>query len=206
MTVSGHITTKSNLHIGGNDPGIDIGGIDSPVIRDPVTAVPYLPGSSLKGKLRSIMEYKHGKVADGGRPCGCGEEGCPVCVLFGPHFNQNHQLGPSRLLFRDAYMTQESVSRLESLGAQAGPYTALKTENIIDRTRGIAAQRGLRNQEVVPAGAQFQLNISVRIFEGDDQDQFAAWLEEALDILPREAIGGSGSRGYGWVEVQYTIE
>jgi CRISPR-associated protein Csm3 len=207
--VTGIVTNRTNLRVGGSDPGIDIGGIDNPVIRDPVSRVPYIPGSSIKGKLRSILEYRYGKVQQvdrGARPCGCGTEGCPVCTLFGPHFNAQHRLGPSRLLLRDAFMLPESVERLGRVAGEGSLYTAVKTETMIDRSTGMAARGSLRNQEVVPAGSKFALAMSVRVFEGDDQDQLAGWIREALDTLPNESLGGSGSRGYGWVEVEYNIE
>ncbi len=210
LRVTGTITNRSSLRIGGNDPGIDIGGVDNPVIRDPVTRVPYIPGSSIKGKLRSILEYRYGKVRrdDRGqaRPCGCAREDCPVCILFGPHFNPRHELGPSRLLVRDAFMQQASIQRLEPLAQQGGLYTAVKTETMIDRATGIAAQGTLRTQEIVPAGSKFDLVMSVRVFESDNPQRLASWLREALDMLPNEALGGSGSRGYGWVELKYSIE
>lgn len=211
LRVTGTITNRTNLRIGGNDPGIDIGGVDNPVIRDPVTRLPYIPGSSIKGKLRSLLEYRYGKVrpderGQGALPCGCAQENCPVCILFGPHFNPRHELGPSRLLVRDAFMQQASVQRLEPLAQQGGLYTAVKTETMIDRATGIAAHGTRRTQEIVPAGSKFDLVMSVRVFESDAPQRLASWLQEALDWLPNEALGGSGSRGYGWVKLEYDIE
>jgi len=209
LQVRGWIENRSNLRIGAGDPGIEIGGLDNPVIRDPVTKIPYIPGSSIKGKLRSILEYKYGKFGRDKRtgdpiPCGCGQEGCPVCTLFGPHLNPSPQLGPSRLLVRDAFMTPESVERLKRLAAEGNLYTSTKTENMIERATGRAIHP--RTQEVVPPGSRFDLVMSVRVFQGDNPQQLAKWIREALDTLPNEALGSSGSRGYGWVAVQYTIE
>lgn len=51
----------TGLHIGGGGENLDIGGLDKPVVRDPLTQFPYLPGSSIKGKLRSILERFHNK-------------------------------------------------------------------------------------------------------------------------------------------------
>ena len=202
--VTGTITNKSNLRIGGPEPGLEIGGLDNPVIRDSVTRVPYVPGSSLKGKLRSLLEYKYGKVQPNGDPCGCALLECPVCTLFGPHMRSNPNLGPSRLLVRDAFMTKESMDRLEPLTSQGMQYAATKTENTIDRRTGRA--KNPRTQEVVPPGCQFDLNISARVFEGDNPQQFAGWISEALESLKEEALGGGGSRGYGWVDLEYRFE
>src|SRR3990172_325772 len=96
VCVSGTLTCKTGTRIGGSKEDIEIGGVDSPIIRDPVTRLPYVPGSSLKGKLRSLLEYKHGKIGPDGRPCGCALETCLVCRIFGPHLKPNHGLGPSR--------------------------------------------------------------------------------------------------------------
>jgi CRISPR-associated protein Csm3 len=78
----------------------------------------------------------------------------------------------------------------------------VKTENIIDRRTGIAAQRGLRTQERVPPGAKFQLHLSLRVFQGDDDKKFIGWIREALSLLERDTLGGSGTRGYGWVKIE----
>lgn len=95
-------------------------------------------------------------------------------------------------------MQAPSVKRLEPVAQQGGLYTALKTETMIDRSTGMAAHGSLRNHEMVPAGSKFDLEMSVRVFEGDDPNQLASWTKEAL--------GGSESRGYGWVGLEYAIE
>jgi CRISPR-associated protein Csm3 len=95
--ISGIIKCTTGLHIGGSDEGFEIGGIDNPVIRDPISEWPYIPGSSLKGKLRHLLEWKLGKNEFNGKPhhfnegmmagkptfkpCNCGQ--CAACVLFG---------------------------------------------------------------------------------------------------------------------------
>ncbi len=91
--LSGRIVCKTGLHIGGSVAGVEIGGVDNPVIKDPLTECPYIPGSALKGKLRSLLEWSAGKnpfskdglhfTRDGGKtmPCSCGR--CQVCILFG---------------------------------------------------------------------------------------------------------------------------
>ena len=82
----------------------------------------------------------------------------------------------------------------------------IKTEVTIDRRTGVALSGGLRTQERVPKGAQFGFRITMRVFKGDDQKQMVNWVEDGLALLGNEALGGSGSRGYGWVKVDYSVE
>lgn len=205
VKIEGTLTCKTGLRIGGSKEEIEIGGMDNPIIREPVNGLPYIPGSSLKGKLRSLLEYKYGKVGPEGRPCGCAREDCLVCRVFGPHFQPRHNLGPSRILVRDATLTEESRTTLEKLQEQGLRYAEVKTENIIDRRTGIAAQGGLRTMERVPAGTKFDFSISLRIFEGDPEDQLVSFVKEGLSLLQDDALGGSGSRGYGWVKLDYKV-
>lgn len=102
------LVVKTGLHIGGGGEKLDIGGLDKPVVRDPITQFPYLPGSSIKGKLRSILERFHNKplnragsrdtyryesddlvngysqIDEGGEPIPYeGARTCPISRLFG---------------------------------------------------------------------------------------------------------------------------
>lgn len=85
ISIQANLICKSGLRIGGQEPEIGIGSAENPVIKD-ARGIPYLPGSSLKGKLRSMLEYKFNRVGPEGSPCGCGEEFrvCPVCTLLAP--------------------------------------------------------------------------------------------------------------------------
>ncbi|WP_297499767.1 type III-A CRISPR-associated RAMP protein Csm3, partial [Thermococcus sp.] len=56
VVIRGRIKALTGLHIGSQRDVSEIGGIDNPVIKDPHTGLPYIPGSSLKGKLRSLFE------------------------------------------------------------------------------------------------------------------------------------------------------
>ena len=80
----GTLVCKTGLRVGGSREDIEIGGLDNPIIRDSVTKLPYIPGSSLKGKLRSLLEYRYcaDEIKEKGEPCGCARENCPVCRLF----------------------------------------------------------------------------------------------------------------------------
>jgi CRISPR-associated protein Csm3 len=200
--VRGTVHCLTGLHVGGGKDDIQIGGMDNPVLRHPLTRLPYVPGSSLKGKLRSLLEYCYGRVPDNGRPCGCARPDCPVCTLFGPHFRPDHPLGPSRLIFRDAPLTEESQSRLQGLLEVGLDYAEVKTSTMIDRRTQIAARGTLRSEERVPEGTEFVLRISVRLFTDDNEQQLLRWLGEALALLQKDALGGSGTRGSGQVEIR----
>jgi CRISPR-associated protein Csm3 len=202
--IKGTLTCETGLRIGGSKDDIEIGGMDNPIIRDPLTNLPYLPGSSIKGKTRSLLELKHGRVGRDGEPCGCGA--CLVCRVFGPHKNVRHDLGPTRIIVRDARLTPESEAALRKMQDEKGLlYAEVKTENIVNRLTGVAADRGLRTQERVPAGTVFDFEISVRIFDDDNEQQILDFIREGLDLLQKDYLGGSGSRGYGKVRLDYTV-
>lgn len=197
------LVCKTGLRIGGTEASMSIVGAENPVIKD-AKGTPYIPGSSLKGKMRSLLEYKYNRVGDNGSPCGCGQpiQTCPVCTLFGPHRNTNHQLGPTRIIVRDAFLSAKSIKEWEKSREEGIEFTETKTETSIDRRTGMAARGSLRTQERVNAGTEFQLQMSVRIFEGDDEARIIGLLKEAIGMISKDTLGGAGTRGYGWVEIK----
>jgi len=200
--IRGTITCETGLRIGGSQESIEIGGMENPIIRHPITDEPYIPGSSLKGKIRSLLELKYGRVSPTGEPCGCGQ--CIICQVFGPHKNPHHKLGPTRILVRDASLTEESRAWLEKAREDKGLFFAeVKTENIINRLTGVAEHP--RILERVPAGTVFDFEIAVRLFEDDDEDQIMSLIKEGLDLLQEDYLGSSGSRGYGKVRLEYEV-
>jgi len=196
-----NLVCKTGLRVGGTEASMSIGGAENPVIKDS-RGLPYIPGSSLKGKLRSLLEYKYKKVNERGEPCGCGKPDCPVCLMFGPHWNANHDLGPSRIIVRDAYLSEKSQKDWDNARKEGVEFTETKTETMINRRTGKAADRSLRTQERVPAGTEFVLNISLRIFDDDNAEAMKKEVEGALASLQQDTLGGSGTRGYGWVEIK----
>jgi CRISPR-associated protein Csm3 len=203
ITITGVLNCKSGLRVGGSKDEIGIGDMDNPIIRHPLTKYPYIPGSSLKGKLRSLCEYREGLVPPDGQPHGCEKEGCLVCRVFGPHKKARHPHGPTRLIVRDALLTAASAEQLVAAQAQGLNFAEVKSENWINRNTGTAGDP--RTQERVPEGTQFDLAMSVRIFEEDDEQKICDFIKQALEWLPHDTLGGSGTRGYGWVELEYTI-
>jgi CRISPR-associated protein Csm3 len=200
---------KTGLHIGAGKDAIEIGGIDNPVVKHPYTLEPYVPGSSLKGKARFLLEWAMNTVRPDGRAFGFDDadarRGTPaadvILRLFGTAASRDvwgH--GPTRLIVRDAPLDADWRKRVVDEGRAL---TEDKTEVSIDRIAGKALDGGLRQTERVPAGARFKVEIGFRAWStGDDGEQdwrCLAWFIQALDLIEQDALGGSGSRGYGQV-------
>ena len=201
--IKGQIEILTGLHIGAGKDAIEIGGIDSPVVKHPYTHAPYIPGSSLKGKLRCLMEWASGRIeADGKTWDGGGETDPsklaqdPVLRIFGTT-NNHWDAGPTRLMVRDAHLNN---AYLDNIIEQGLPLTEEKFENNIDRIQGKAGQ-GIRKTERVPAGARFDFEMVYRLFDaGDNGKTDQAFLDQlfaVMRLLEQDALGGSGSRGYG---------
>jgi CRISPR-associated protein Csm3 len=188
----------TGLRIGGSQDDLQIGGTDLPVIKHPVTLAPYVPGSSLKGKMRSELEKRYAKFGgkDETEPCGCAKPDCPVCRVFGPHKNTASQLGPTRLIVRDGRLLE-------------GGQIEIKTENVINRKTGAAEHP--RKLERVTAGSTFQVQMKVQVYDLDEafkfegktgKDAVLAVVREALDLVQQTGIGSGVSRGSGHVRFQ----
>lgn len=203
-TLTGRIRLRTGLHIGAGKDTVEIGGLDQPIVKDPLTGAPYIPGSSIKGKMRSLLEVgivmgmneDTRKFVLAGKPCGCGKPTCPICVLFGAHNDPakcDPKLGPTRLLVRDAMLCRADAERF----AAGELPMEIKSENTINRVKGTADHP--RPLERVPAGVVFELNIVLKVFEGDDPDELAQWLFKGLRLIEMDALGGGSSRGSGQV-------
>lgn len=200
--ITGRITCLTGLRVGGTQETAGIGESDNPVIRHPVTKIPYIPGSSLKGKLRSLLEIRHSSSSQrSGKPCDCGK--CVICKLFGCGDVKN-LVEPGRLIFRDATMTDETREKLET--TLPGSLVEVKSEIQMDRIKGSTSRGSLRQLERVPEGAEFQLVLSMRLFKEDDANrrrEFLNMLAEGFELLEKDYLGGCGSRGYGQVKMTH---
>lgn len=208
ITLSSTLVAKTGLRIGAQEASLTIGGVDNPVIRDPLTRQPYIPGSSLKGKMRSLLERVHGLEQNwsiGGERVKvhvCKEEaaysGCMLCQLFGvPAPERERWLCQTRLRFADTFMTPDSVERLVKASTDL-PYTELKAEAAIDRVTSAAVPRTM---ERVPARTEFgPCEIGLFIYEGDDAGVGLRWLADGLELVEADALGSSSARGSGRVE------
>jgi CRISPR-associated protein Csm3 len=215
LTLRGTLRCVTGLRIGSAAEMIEIGGLDNPIIKHPLTGLPYVPGSSLKGKMRALLELRLDKIdprpevegrrnRDYGevhRPGGYGCEGetCPICRIFGSNAGEG-ELGPGRLIVRDAYLTGEWEAKIQERLLEGEPVTEIKYENTINR---ITAMANPRQMERVPAGVEFAFEIGYRVFDtGDggatDREMFGRVIE-GLRLVEADTLGGSGSRGYGRV-------
>lgn len=226
ITLFGTLECLTGLHIGASKENMEIGALDSPVVRDPLTLEPYIPGSSLKGKLRALLEKSHPELypnRDGGsgisrHECAGWDGGkshnknyqadltypgavsCPVCRLFGSTGGGDGDNFPARLKVRDLALTEESKARLREIDTGL-LFTEWKFENGIDRVTSAANPRNL---ERVPKGAEFCFSI---VYDVEDKDSLSADLQNlqlAIQLLHDDSLGGHGSRGYGQVHLKFT--
>jgi len=202
--IVGTVRLKTGLRVGGSTDTIEIGGNDSPVIRNPKTGEVYIPGSSIKGKMRYLTEWLEGKIDPKGNVHSCGDLECPVCRVFGRSANDSkHCLGgPTRIIVRDAYLVEESKDDLRELKNKTGSDTEIKYENSINR---LTSEAHPRNNERVPAGTKFTFNISYKVLDIDDDgiidiELFEKVVLKGLKALLLEGIGGGVSRGNGQIE------
>lgn len=186
IVVSTTLTVVTGLHIGGSKDNVEIGGIDNPVIKVATRKnEPYIPGSSLKGKMRCLLEQVNGAIKVGDSPI--------VNNLFG--YASNNQ--PSKLIVRDAYLTESALKKLKEAPLDM-PYTENKYENTIDRVKGKAEHP--RQSERVPAGAEFAIEMVINVWDNDNKEVLLQMLKDGLNLIENDYIGGSGSRGYGQVK------
>lgn len=216
--ITGKIILKTGLRIGAGDTEMHIGGVDNSVIKHPHTLEPYIPGSSLKGKVRSLLELESGlmgrtngspvsfrileKLTDKDDPNGALRDRCrKILKLFGSSASDLEEetgLGPTRVSFSDCPL--DGVWRAECIQRHL-PFTEVKSEVSIDRIKGTAGGGGPRNMERVIAGAEFTFRITLKVFEGDNG--LDAYLLRGLRLLQMDCLGGSGSRGYGRIELGF---
>jgi CRISPR-associated protein Csm3 len=194
----------TGLHIGAGGEEMHIGGVDNPVIRHPLTQEPYIPGSSLKGKIRSLLEWRSGAVQQ--KPLSWKEKDkqgvLPILKLFGIGGGDQLSdaeavlLGPTRLSFWDCPLQEGWAQRMRR---DYLPLTEVKSENIINRVTSVAESP--RQTERVPADAVFDFRLSFKRLDGDGGDLLEHVLA-GLKLLELDSLGGSGSRGYGKVRFE----
>lgn len=210
LFIQGNIKAVTGLHIGGAGGALEIGGVDSPIIRDPLTNRPYVPGSSLRGKMRSLTEKKAGAELNFYISRAKGKEvrihvcddatkyqACPVCPVFGVT-GDSPASAPTRLIVRDVFLGDASAKALEEAQTDL-PYSEVKWEATIDRVTSAAVPRQI---ERVPAGAVFEgFEMVYSIYAPQDIDRLTTVIE-ALQLLEDDYLGGLGSRGGGKIAFQ----
>lgn len=202
--IKGLIVVKTGLHIGAGNDKVEIGGMDNPIIRNPLTREPYIPGSSLKGKMRALLEWKFDKVQrNNGKPCSCGQANCEICRVFGSGNSSRtkdeaSKRGPTRLIVRDATLSPSDHEKYLSGKA----IIEEKSENSINR---ITAEANPRPIERVVPGVSFVFELVYRVIDtGDggqkDEEYFKTVVLEGLKLLQNDYLGGGGSRGNGKIQ------
>lgn len=206
--INGKIKLLTGLHIGSGDTSLRIGGTDSPVVKNPINNEPYIPGSSIKGKIRSLLELKTGLMGETGgavlthknitnAPEDQKKKIENILKLFGSSAadEENNSYGLTRASFSDSFLNQDLKEDFKLRGIS---YTEIKSENSINRVKGTA--NSPRFIERVVPSMEFDLKVSLKIFEGDDN--LEELVLEGFKLLEQDALGGSGSRGYGRVKIE----
>lgn len=193
LQITGTMEVVTGLHIGGSSAFAAIGAVDSPVIRDTLSGSPMIPGSSLKGKMRTMLSRRRGKMTKSPD-----DDGIEICRVFGSKGSRN------RLNFADSIiMNQDELKKMGLMSA-----TEVKFENTINRVTAVANPRQI---ERVVRGAKFPLDLVYEITSayGEEESQLLKELQEdiqlvsdGLTLLKYDYLGGHGSRGYGKVDVK----
>jgi CRISPR-associated protein Csm3 len=215
LILEGDLYCETGLHIGAGKGSLEIGGADNPVIKD-AFGRPYIPGSSLRGKVRSLLEQSSGAAVPAelvylskrkGQEVRIHQSDRPddeICLLFGRNPGRMERLTgdalesttstPARLTIYDAPLDPESITpqMRENLDDEL---TEVKSENAIDR---ITSQANPRTLERVPAGSRFHVRFVLDVLCDEDKTLLER-LVEGLRLLEDDALGGGGSRGSGRV-------
>lgn len=209
--ISGKIIAKTGLHIGGSSLGLSIGNTENTVVRNPITNQPYVPGSSIRGKMRSLLERLEGKftIMEGSDIKNGPLTDKPddiICKVFGipakepknekEETKEEKSQPPTRLIVRDGNLV--NVEELEKAQETDMPFTEVKTEVVIDRITSAAMPRQL---ERVPAGAIFDLDMVLNVWEDDPEKEMIDLLFKGLILMQNDYLGGHGGRGSGQVEI-----
>ena len=185
IQITGTLEVKTGMHIGGSSAFAAIGAVDSPVVKDVRTNMPMIPGSSLKGKVRTLLAKEYNKEVrkpDDDAEC--------LTRLFGSA--KKDHVKRSRILISDMFLANEDMLRKQGLQSM----TEIKFENTISRATAVANPRQI---ERVIRGSEFGVDM---IYEAEDEDQIVediSTLAEGLKLLQYDYLGGNGSRGYGKV-------
>ena len=187
IEIKGKIRLETGMHIGGSTQFAAIGAIDSPVVRDTYTDLPMIPGSSLKGKIRTLLAKKYNeKLVEPD------DDVLKIKRLFGSSKKGN--IKSSRLIFSDSILSNNE--ELKEIGVSA---TEIKTENAINRITAVANPRQI---ERTVRGSEFDFSIIYNAEKEDEIKEDIELLKEGLKFLEYDYLGGNGSRGYGRVKIE----
>ena len=223
IQIKGKINALTGLHIGGTNLGLSIGGTDATIVRNPFNNEPYIPGSSLKGKMRSLLERVDGKlgpkldnnvktgpfhnIIDSDIPKIFGTTPENIKKTYkkdksGKFREEDYSSQPvTRLIVYDCPLEKECARKLAVEPNTDMPFTEVKTEVVIDRITSAATPRQL---ERVPAGAEFEMEMVLNIYSGDDAKAMVEKVLEGLCLVENDYLGGKGTRGSG--KVKFCVE
>ena len=190
IEITGMIEIVTGMHIGGSSEFAAIGAVDSPIVKDSITKLPMIPGSSIKGKLRTLLAKKYNEVL-ASKP---DEDNERIIRLFGTAKKGN--VKKSRVLFSDMIMSNEE--ELRKKGVQS--LTEIKFENSINR---LTAEAKPRQIERAVRGSLFDFSLIYEIdneIELDEVFEDFETIADGLILLQYDYLGGSGSRGYGKIK------
>ena len=208
--ITGQIVLVTGLHIGAGNEEVHIGGIDNGVIKHPHTQQPYIPGSSLKGKMRSLLEWRSGAVKEKPLSFDSLKESMSeekkkqvkmIVQLFGASGDSQNdanaqEIGITRLSFWDCSLNDDWKKQISD---NNWLYTEAKSENTINRITGTADNP--RQTERVPADAVFDFKLGMKVLD-ESENAFVETVLAGLKLLELDGIGGSGSRGYGKIKFE----
>lgn len=188
IEITGTIELKTGMHIDTSESFSAIGAIDSPVAKDSISKLPYIPGSSLKGKMRSLLRKLY---SDGRLISTHNDDVKRLTRLFG---RAGSTIKHSRIIFSDSIMCNRD--ELISLGAESE--TEAKEENSLNPLTAASSPRQI---ERVIRGAKFPLNIIYNIENEEELYEDMQTIAAGLKLLEYDYIGGHGSRGYGKLKI-----
>lgn len=186
IEITGIIEVCTGMHIGGSAAFSAIGAVDSPVIRDTLSDRPIIPGSSLKGKMRSLLarQYNDGFKSHN-------EDHDRILRVFGS--SKENKIMRSRLLFSD--MMLSNMDELRQLGLHSA--TEVKFENTINRITAVANPRQI---ERAVRGSEYSLSIIYDVEKIDEIEDDFSLISDGMKLLQYDYLGGNGSRGYGKIK------
>lgn len=191
LEISGVIESLTGLHIGGGSQFAAIGAVDSVVIKDIQDDLPMIPGSSFKGKLRSLLSKQ---LSFGNLPKEHNKDDDRIKRLFGHAESKNPKT--SRIYFSDIFMSEESREELENSDMDA---TEIKFENTITRSTGVANPRQI---ERAIKGIRYDMSLIYNIENESEIEEDFKLLKMAFKLLKYDYLGANGSRGYGRVDIK----
>jgi len=197
------ITVLTGLHIGaGKGEDFEIGGMDNPVVKDFETGYPYIPGSSFKGKVRSLLEVKYDDDDDKLKL---------IEMLFGAPAEKEKEVDYTVILVRDLFVNEKTKEKIFKLKEEGKNITEEKMEVALYQYDKETGQRKKsskthpRPSERVPRGYEFEGEIVFRFFDQkteEKEQELINLFKEGINLLDKDYLGGSGSRGYGRVKVE----